>query len=410
MVNQQTVFGGLNRVEVSVVLAAGFPMATADASAANLPTFDNGNVLYLTTNRNAYRLYVMSECSEGYYLPGTSTVVPLAPDFDNIFGPPVNGLSKYTRRRRPGIGTLISVDPETKRPFEARIAISTDYAPADGGPELWDGSGTWQIVTSTTWRLLDDRLGIEITDTNPNKWEIGPSTVTGAPFPAGVVNGIEAQATTGATNFYVRLTCVIEADQALVRIAAPRGVSPLPQTINRVIDASDRYRNEFISYPSEFNATGGNTLQPRDDGRGRPGRGPGTMRANTEGGLERPGRHPPAHDLLPDRRPHRPDRGPQPRPRHEQRHRPSRLSGGGGRAVGLRPRGPDHDAGAVRRRDHADAANARRPGRVKPRRSASEADATYGPMMGSGSGGGGGGGLMGSGSGGLGGSSLGSGN
>jgi hypothetical protein len=261
VVNQQMIVGGLNRWEASFILAPGFPMQAADA--ASLSNFDSSNPLFLSTNRNLYRLYIFDECGEGHYQQGSSTVIPLDPSLDGLFG---KGL--YCDRRRPGIGTLISVDPITNRKYEARLSISTNYANSNSGmiSGLWDGTGQWQPITSTTWRLLDDRLGIEITEGNPNKWEIGTSINAGDPYRDGVVNGVEAQATTvTGVNFWLRLTCVVEADQAMAATAIPSGNSPLPQIINRVMDASDRYRNEYVDYPSEFNASGNNDLNPRND-------------------------------------------------------------------------------------------------------------------------------------------------
>jgi hypothetical protein len=257
VVSQWTVVGGADRYEASFILMPGFKMAAGDKTATALKAFYRGQDAYTTANRYAYRLYILDECGEGFYAFGQATpTTNKPPSLDILFGAPAPGTGKasYARRRRPGIGKLISIDPNTGKALEARLSISTNYDP--GGtksPGLWDGTGTWQPVTSTTWRLLDDRLGIEITDSNPNDWEIGKSAAAGMPYTGGVVNGVEAQATAVAgKNFWLRLTCVVEADHAMKSIATPRGGSPLARTTNRVIDASDRYRREILHYPSEF--------------------------------------------------------------------------------------------------------------------------------------------------------------
>ncbi len=257
VVNQQTLVGGPNLWEASFILAPGFPMVAADSSDATLPTFEEGDPSFITTNGNKYRLYIFDETGDGTYAPGSNALAQTVPSLDGLFGK-----GQYTSRRRPGIGTLISVDLATNRTREARLSISTNYAGTS--PGLWDGTGTWQTVDGG-WRLAPDRLGIIITARNPNSWNIGESSVAGVPFPGGVVNGVEAQAVTGATNFTLRLTCVVEADQALVAVATPSGNSPVSRTISRTTDASDRYHNEYVDYPSEFNATGGNDLNPRND-------------------------------------------------------------------------------------------------------------------------------------------------
>ena len=271
VVNKVTVVGALDRYEASFVLEPGFPMKAADASAANLKDFETDSPLYLTKNKNAYRLYVFDECGEGHYQPGTNTAITTAASLDDVFGAPVNGVARYARRRRVPIGTMISVDPTTNIPYDARLSISTDYDPGNTKtPGVWDGTGTWQVVTSSTWKSCDDRLGIVITDSNPNKWDVGqPKNGTGLPFPSGVVNAVEKQATAAAgQNFWLRLTCVVEADSSLTQVAAPTGGSPLPQAINRVVDASDRYRRDYIDHSSEFAAAmaqNASTPSPRND-------------------------------------------------------------------------------------------------------------------------------------------------
>jgi hypothetical protein len=265
VVNQVTVVGGLDRWEASFVLAPGFEMSAVDGLVANIPTFNRGN----STLETDYRLYVLDECGEGHYKIGDTTQVNTPAKLDDLFGAPVAGVPQYAQRRRPGIGKLITVDPTTNMPYGAKLAISADYDTGQTkGPGLWDGTGTWQVITSTTWQMLDDRLGIEITDHNPNSWEIGTGTPAefASIFYYGVVRGIEKQcAFVSGSSFWLRLTCVVESDQALSQTAVPTGNSPLPQPIERTVDASDRYHNEFVDFPSQFNSTGSSDLNPRNN-------------------------------------------------------------------------------------------------------------------------------------------------
>ena len=99
---------------------------------------------------------------------------------------------------------------------------------------------------------------------NPNSWNISVPTAAGMPFPAGIVKGIENQASNGAQNFFLRLTCVIEGDQDIKATAGQRPSSSTSFAITRRIDASDRYFKEVIAANSEFNQTA-NPVVVRDD-------------------------------------------------------------------------------------------------------------------------------------------------
>ena len=260
VVNKWSVRGGMHLWEASFVLACGFPCSSGDASASALAGFNTNDPSYVSdgTKRDAYRLYVFDETGEGHYPAGSATKDSTVPPLDGLFG-----AGRYAQRRRRPIGTLLSLDAAGK-PYRARLAISKNYAGPK--PGLWDGTGTWQTLTSSTFRLLSDRLGITITDTSPNSWDVGKSRVAGAPYPSGVVKGVEDQASaTAADHFTLRLTCVVEADEALFATADPTGGSPIARPISRIIDASDRYVRSRVDYPSEFNASGNLDKVVRDD-------------------------------------------------------------------------------------------------------------------------------------------------
>jgi len=253
--NAFTVESGLIRYEASFILAPGFPISPADATDGNaLSVYDRNNPNFLN-NADKYRLYVFDETGEGHWDFGSGalvyTVPSLAAIFTDLSSPPPSTPPPYVRRRRVPLGELFSVD-QAQRPLKAQLSISTNYAGT--GPGLWDGTGTWQVVTGG-FELLKDRLGVWINTTNPNGWSLGASRVGGSPYPAGVVKGVEDQANPGATHFRLRLTCVIEGDQTLSATANRRPSSPTKFTVTRRVDARDRYAKHIKAAQGEFNAT-----------------------------------------------------------------------------------------------------------------------------------------------------------
>lgn len=252
--NEWWVEGGLNRYECSFGLTPGFPSAAVDASDFNtLAAFDRNDPSYVTTNFNKYRLYVLDEAGQGHYPAGSGTISLTVPSLAALM------TDNAVRLRKP-IGDMLALDSNGD-PLKARLSISTDYAGAV--PGIWDGTGTWQTIDGG-WKLCDDRVGILITVENPNDWRIGESTGAGVPYPSGVVKGIEDQAAAGATRFFLRLTCVIEGDTALVAKAKKRDASPVSDTIIRKIDARDRYRKDLQSANSELNTTGDDVIVRND--------------------------------------------------------------------------------------------------------------------------------------------------
>jgi len=261
--NAVTVESGLIRYEASFILAPGFPIASGDAAGASgLAAFDKSSPSFSQTNHDAYRLYVLDETGEGHWDRSSSGLSKTVPPLDDLFREEQgnSSLKSYVARRRVPIGTLFSVDANQK-PLNARLSISTDYRGTQ--PGLWDGTGTWQAVGGG-YELLKDRLGIWISAPNPNSWNIQPSRASGAPYPAGVVRGVEDQANTSAKHFTLRLTCVVEGDHVLSATADRRASSPTSYAITRRVDARDRYAKQVIAAGSEFNSSSGAKLV-RDD-------------------------------------------------------------------------------------------------------------------------------------------------
>ena len=252
--NAYSVESQLVRYEASLVLAPGFPIAAADsASAASLAAFNLNDPAFSATNHDKYRLYVFDETGEGHWdWPSSSTVTTVAPLDAILEGDDPDDPQPYARRRRVPLGELFTLDPNRK-PLRAQLSISTDYAGEQ--PAVWDGTGTWQPIHGG-FELLRDRLGIWINVANPNGWAIGPSTVANAPYPSGVVRGVEAQTAAVGTKFALRLTCVIESDQIIDATADRRPSSPTIYQVLRRVDARDRYFKHLIAPSSEFNTTG----------------------------------------------------------------------------------------------------------------------------------------------------------
>lgn len=262
LANAVTVDSSLVRYEASFVLAPGFVVDPADArDSAALAAFDMNNPGFLASGSDKYRLYVFDETGDGHWDFGKQAQSFSATSLDSLFNQGRSGPSRPAlKRRRIPIGELLTLDPADK-PLKARLSISTNYTGAQ--PGLWNGTGTWQPINGG-FELLEDRLGIWIGVPNPNRWQIGESRVVGAPYPAGIVHGVEDQANSSGAHFALRLTCVIEADQTLTAKAARRPVSPSTYTIERRVDARDRYSKQIKAATSEFNLSSA-PIVVRDD-------------------------------------------------------------------------------------------------------------------------------------------------
>jgi len=264
VVNRWEVLGALERKEASFILYPGFPSASGDsASISTLDIYDRSHENFNSTEgrRNKYRLYVLDETGEGHYEPGEDEKLTTVPDLKEVFDPEDEGLM-VVRRRKP-IRELLTRDANGT-PLRATLSISKDYY---GDPGLWDGSGTWQECQGG-WVLLQDRIGIWVSCEHPNDWKVGECKTAGAPYPMGVVKGVEDQAQVGTSNFVLRLTCVAETDVRLRGVAEPTERSPISRSITRTIDAGDRLRKETITNSSEFfveGSEGETEIVVRDD-------------------------------------------------------------------------------------------------------------------------------------------------
>ncbi len=266
-------------VEISVILAPLFQPATTDAMAANRSPFfrSSWNAATAASTRRKYRWYGADECGDGHWTPsGTWSTSPF--DFSDVFPPDDDGTPSYTVRYRPGSQTLIAVN-SNGNPLLADLSISFNYHGSPSAP--WDGTGTWQSIQGG-WRLLPDRLGIEVTAEDPEQWATGKgasatgsSGTTTATVPGGDIRGITWWASppqgspTSGTAPVLRLTTVIRDDLRMPISAGKRLASPTQFARWRTADARDHFHYASIDPSSaNYSQQGGNGTDPvvvRDD-------------------------------------------------------------------------------------------------------------------------------------------------
>jgi hypothetical protein len=254
-VNAWAVDSALTRYEVSVVLAPLFSIAAGDADPGSRNKWKDGDPAFDPVK---YRVFGADEAADGHWDFGAGELVyqvPYAYWLKDLFGTKL-----YVNRRRPGEGKLLTRDANGKRrPCE--LYVSADYA--GRRPGLWDGTGTWQKVTTVGYELLPDRLGIRLTRPDPENYVISQPQPSGSPFPSGAVRVVSCLANPGAggetttKRFCFRLVTVIEGDAGLKAEANRRVVSPTRFTVRRRSDNRGWFRKEVVA-PSSPYYTGNN--------------------------------------------------------------------------------------------------------------------------------------------------------
>jgi hypothetical protein len=286
VVNQWTVETALQQVEISVYLAPGFTPNSADAAtpAAREPYLLKNLTGASTDLRRMYRWFIADECGDGHWNMDKSTWVTGTPlDLDQIFPPDDEGNSTWVTRYRPGSNTLISKDPDGK-PLKAVLEIDQGFLNStDPALEKSAGSSSWiTIPHGKGWRLLDDRLGIEITVDDPDGWTITSAKKAGIGDITKVSTVLWTATPTTETSFRLRLTTVIESDQRMVVEANKRQASPTQFARERSADGRDHfqwcelapgslyYSNALTGAPAQTDVDGNppdgtNALVMRDD-------------------------------------------------------------------------------------------------------------------------------------------------
>jgi len=232
------------RFEASILLAPGFTISAGDASSLDDYVADGPN---FDVNRDEYRVFVADECGEGHWSHKVDDFVADPPTLSAILQSELTPAAKFVVRRRPGVNAILKRGPDGEAlKAQLHVARLSSMDSQFWRPGLWqDGVGTWQLVDSSEWSLLDDRLGIRINCSDPNSFKIGQPSDPAAPFPSGkltIVESLAASIGDKSQGFMFRLTCCIDGDSDFGMIASRRSASPTKFSVARRIDARDRYR------------------------------------------------------------------------------------------------------------------------------------------------------------------------
>ncbi len=288
LVNQWTIETAPQQVEISALLAPGFTPSSGDAS--NRAPFLSKNLTAASSDqRRMYRWWIADECGDGHYNMLTRTwVTGMALDLSSIFPADDNGNETYVPRYRPGSHTLIAKDVDGK-PLKAVLEVQQSGTYSED-PELEspNGSSGW-VTVSRGWKLLEDRLGIEVTVEDPDDWTTGLGKSSSADSIPKIQACTSTATPTDATTFRLRLTTVIEADQRIgipstdsanAVTAVKRPASPTQYTRERSADGKDHFQYCTISPGSLNYAT-----QTDINGNGPDGTNPLVMRDDTKAAL-----------------------------------------------------------------------------------------------------------------------------
>jgi hypothetical protein len=233
--------------EITVILAPLFQPTPGDEQAANRTKFQQANLTDAdATTRRKYRWYGADECGDGHWNARDQEMSEQALDFISIFPPPEGATKGYCTRYRPGTDTLISRDSKG-RPRRAVLecwtptSASFDDTAYNADPyiqtEKDDPAFVWKEIPKG-WRLLDDRLGIEVTAPDPEAWATGNGNLP-------KISGISQQTIPGQSGhkpFWLRLTTPVEADERIFAEAVKRVASPSRFERFRSADAADHFR------------------------------------------------------------------------------------------------------------------------------------------------------------------------
>jgi hypothetical protein len=218
--------------------------------------------------RRFYRWYGVDECGRGYWHGiQQKWINGQGCDFSKIFPPESDGHPTYVKRYRPGAKTLLSVDGSGK-PLKAILEINIGIQSSEPGPvEFFTNSGWFTIPHG--WKLMDDRLGIIVTEEDPDTWSTGNPAINPG---GGKIAGVRWQATPNAPGcqpFALRLTTVIDGDLGLGIDAPKRIASPSKYSRWRSVDARDHFQYCSVAnnslYYSQDGGNGTDDWVARDD-------------------------------------------------------------------------------------------------------------------------------------------------
>jgi hypothetical protein len=279
VVNAWQVETAQRQVEITVVLAPLYQPVAGDEASSGSPTsgrnpFKLANLTGAdTTTRRKYRWYGADETGDGHWNCAEDEQSFEVIDLSPVFPDRDDGTRGYVRRYRPGSRTLISRDPQG-RPLKATLEVYVSQTSPATSPDPYleteKSSLTWLTIPHG-WRLLEDRLGIELTVEDPEDW------ATGNPALA-KINGITwwanppADFPNGGQPPVLRLTTVIEDDLRLPIQAPKRVASPTQFARWRSADARDHFEYDEVSQGSPY--YGGQTWPDKNN--------PGVIRDDTK--------------------------------------------------------------------------------------------------------------------------------
>lgn len=238
------------QIEVTVVLAPLFQPTAADSQSTNRLQFQEANLTNATaTVRRKYRWYGADECGDFYWNMANDEEGKELIDFSPIFPNNSIGIKTYVVRYRPGTDTVIAQD-SNGRPLRATLEVYSQPGIYSGDPYIQTqqsiDNSKW-LTIKRGWRLLDDRLGIEITASDPEEWATGNPKM---PKIAAITQCANPSST--MLPFILRLTTTVYADVRIKAEAKKRPSSPTVFTRWRSVDAHDHFQYCAVS-PGSIN-------------------------------------------------------------------------------------------------------------------------------------------------------------
>jgi hypothetical protein len=249
--------------EATFLLAPGFPIDDADLE--NLPLFMDGGDG--PDNRLKYRRFIFGE--NGAEVWDAQAKNMSSQDLDTKFyklftiddrDRPLLKDFKFLHRKRKPIGQLHSKLPDGQAyRYQLHVSDYKNYTKdADGSPPsripiIWNGDGKWQLVSSTEYSLLDDRIGIQLTCFDPNGFSAGnPLKHDEKPLTEvfenenGLLNVVQ-WLTNGGRGIIFALTCVIQFDHDIDLVLPRRDSSLTGYRIRRKLDQRDRWKKQIAT-------------------------------------------------------------------------------------------------------------------------------------------------------------------
>lgn len=262
VVNSYHIFSQPERVETSLVLAPLFKIEVSDSDAANKKKAIKTNSSQLEGPWvRKYRWFGLDEDGEGHWVFSFGAPPDEKIEGDEFeIGKPTSlakafGVDSHAIRKRP-----IAPYP-TDNTFQGRVrkptlhvvmGLSKDKV-GPAGPGIWEGPlPEKKRIIAGGWRLLKDRLGIEVTIDNPNSWDTGQvSGANQAPQKLSLIDLLRPGTKLAKVPWLV-LTCLVDRDIFEDRIIGRRNASPQPFPIKRMIDGRSRYRRDKINAKQSF--------------------------------------------------------------------------------------------------------------------------------------------------------------